>query len=107
MLKPLTGIVFCMCGAILLCLAMRDPDIGLIAPMLCILVVFGVPFRWGRAAAILGAGAANLIFTIFLFPPLGSIRVSDPLEVMSMALLQVSAVMGAILIRPNHKEDLR
>jgi K+-sensing histidine kinase KdpD len=107
-LKPLTGIVLCMCGAILLSLVMRDPDIRLIAPMLCILVVIGVAFRWGRAAAILGAGTANLIFDFFLFPPLGSIRVSDPAEVMSMALLQVSAVSVAILIRPdNNKEDLR
>ena len=103
--KLITGIVVCCCAAILLSWVMKDPDTRLAAPLLCIFVVFLVAFRWGRAAAILGAAAANLIFAMFLFPPVGSIRISELDERMALVVLQSSAVFAALLIGPHRKKD--
>jgi K+-sensing histidine kinase KdpD len=58
-------------------------------------------FLWGRAAAIFGAAAATLTFDLFLFPPIGSIRVSDPVERLALALLAWSAVVASLMTPPN------
>jgi K+-sensing histidine kinase KdpD len=98
--KSLCGIVFCICAAVVLSLVMRDPDTRLAAPVLCTFAVMASSFLWGRAAAILGAAAATVTFDLFLFPPIGSIRVSDPVERLALALLAWSAVV-AFLMTPQ------
>ena len=105
--KSLCGIVFCIGAAAVLSLVMRDPDTRLAAPILCTFAIMATSFLWGRAAAILGAAAATLTFDLFLFPPLGSIRVSDPVERLALALLAWSAVVAALMTPPNPAEASR
>jgi K+-sensing histidine kinase KdpD len=64
-------------------------------------------FLWGRAAAILGAAAATLIFDLFLFPPVGHIYVSDPVERLALVLLAWSAVVAALMTPPDPAEASR
>jgi K+-sensing histidine kinase KdpD len=98
------GIVFCIGAAAVLSLVMRDPDTRLAAPILCTFAVMASSFLWGRAAAILGAAGATLTFDLFLFPPIGSIRVSDPVERLALALLVWSAVVASLMTPPNPTE---
>ena len=102
--KSLRGIVFCIGAAAVLSLVMRDPDTRLAAPILCTFAVMASSFLWGRAAAILGAAAATLTFDLFLFPPIGSIRVSDPVERLALALLVWSAVVASLMTPPTPTE---
>ena len=104
MQKSLRGIVFCMGAAAVLSLVMRDPDTRLAAPILCTFAVIASAFLWGRAAAILGGAAATLTFDLFLFPPIGSIRVSDPAERLALALLAWSALVASLMTPPNPAE---
>ena len=99
--KSVGGIGFCLCAAIILSLIMRDQDIRLAAPVLCTFAVMAASFLWGRAAAILGGICATLIFEFFLFPPIGSFRVSDPAERLALALLAWSAVIAALMSPPD------
>ena len=105
--KSLCGIVFCIGAAAVLSFVMRDPDTRLAAPILCTFAVMASSFLWGRAAAILGAAAATLTFDLFLFPPIGSIRVSDPVERLALALLALSAVVASLMTPPNPAEASR
>ena len=105
--KSLRGIVFCIVAAGVLSFVMRDPDTRLAAPILCMFAVMASSFLWGRAAAILGAAAATLTFDLFLFPPIGSIRVSDPVERLALALLALSAVVASLMTPPNPAEASR
>jgi K+-sensing histidine kinase KdpD len=102
--KSQWGIVFCIGAAAVLSLVMRDPDTRLAAPILCTFAVMASSFLWGRAAAILGAAAATVTFDLFLFPPIGSIRVSDPVERLALALLVWSAVVASLMTPPNPTE---
>lgn len=105
--KSLCGILFCICAAVVLSFVMRDPDTRLAAPILCAFAVMASSFLWGRAAAILGAAAAALTFDLFLFPPIGSIRVSDPVERLALALLAWSAVVAFLMTPPDPTEASR
>jgi K+-sensing histidine kinase KdpD len=105
--KSLSGMVFCISAATILSLILRDPDTRLAAPILCTLAVMASSFLWGRAAAILGAAAATLIFDLFLFPPIGSMRVSDPVEGLALALLAWSAVVASLMTPPDPAEASR
>ena len=95
--KSVGGIGFCLCAAVMLSLIMRDADSRVAAPLLCTFAVMAASFLWGRAAAIFGGICATLIFEFFLFPPIGSFRVSDPAERLALALLAWIAVIAALL----------
>ena len=91
-IKTLAGSIFCLCAALLLSLIMRNPDIRLAAPLVCIAAVITTAFLLGRAAAILGAAAAVVTFDLLLFPPVGCIRVSEPAEGLALVVLAWSAI---------------
>jgi len=99
--KSVKGIGFCLCAAGILSLIMRDQDSRLAAPLLCTFAVMATSFVWGRAAAILGGICATLIFDLFLFPPIGHFRVSDPAERLALVLLAWSVVMAALMSPPD------
>ena len=107
MRKSLWGIVFCIGAAAVLSLVMRDPDTRLAAPILCTFAIMATSFLCGRAATILGAAGATLTFDLFLFPPVGHIYVSDPIERLSLALLAWSAVVASLMTPPNPAEASR
>jgi K+-sensing histidine kinase KdpD len=100
--KTLAGVVFCVASAILLTLALNDEaDFRLEAPLICLFAVLATAFLWGRRAAIFGSLAANLTFCIFLFPPVGSLQINDPLERIAAIAFQLSATCVAFLAPPN------
>ena len=107
MQKSLCGIVFCLCAALVLSFVLRDPDTRLAAPILCTFAVMASSILWGRAAAILGAAAATLTFDLFLFPPIGHVYVSDPVERLALALLVWSALVACLMAPPNPAEASR
>jgi uncharacterized protein DUF4118 len=107
-LKYLGGIAFCVGSAIFLSVLMNDDaDIRLAAPFICIFVVVLAAFLWGRLAAILGAVAADVTFCFVLFPPLGSIRVNDPVERKMLVAFQVVAICLSFLAPPDVHGRLR
>jgi len=101
-LKSFSGIAVSVSAAVVLSLVLHDDaDIRLVAPLVYLFVVIATSFFWGRAAAIVGSAAGSLTFCILLFPPLGSIRISDPHERTILFLFQVSAIGLAFLAPPS------
>ena len=101
-LKSAGGIVFCVGAAIVLSFVMNDDSEGrLAAPFICLFAVLMTAFLCGRLAAILGATGANLTFCLLLFPPLGSIRVSNPNQRVAVIAFQILALGAAFLAPPS------
>jgi K+-sensing histidine kinase KdpD len=102
-LKSLPGIGFCLCAAVLLSLVLNnDEDVRLVAPLMCLFIVIATSLYWGRMAAILGGSVASLTFSIFFFPPLGSIRVSDPADRTTLILFELSVIGVSFLSPPRY-----
>lgn len=102
-LESLVGVAFCAGAAIVLSLLLNDdPEVSLIAPLMCLFVVTMTAFFWGRVVAIFGAVASNLTFCFYLFPPRWSIRVSNPDQRIAVIVFQavvVSSVDGWFVAR--------
>ena len=100
--KSWLGIVLCFCVAMLLSLLLHnDEDIRLVAPLICLFAVIASSSWWGRTAAILGGIAATLTFSTCLFPPFGSIQVSDPGERTILIVFQLNALAMAFVFTPR------
>lgn len=91
--KSLIGIGSCICAAVLLILSMnQDEDVRLAAPFICLFIVSMTAFLCGRLEAILGSAGASVTFWLFLFPPIGSLRVTNGEERIVLAIFQLAAI---------------
>lgn len=101
-LKSLLGIAACVGTAVLLTVFLKDgADIRPAAPAICLQVVIFASVYWGRLSGIIGSITASLTFDIFLFPPIGSIAIRDPIELAMLTLFQLAA-LGVFLISPRN-----
>lgn len=100
-LKMLLGIGFCVCAAIVLSLLMNDnSDVQLVAPFICLFAVTMAAFFSGRVAAFLGAIGACVTFCFLLFPPVGSIRVANPIQRIAIMTFMLLAALAVRLAPP-------
>jgi K+-sensing histidine kinase KdpD len=107
-LKSVCGVVFCVSTAAWLSLVMNDDaDLRLAAPLICLFAVLLAAFVWGRAAGILGAVGASVVFAIYLFPPIGNFRVNSPDERVIIFTFVVIAVAATFLAPPTLISDGR
>jgi K+-sensing histidine kinase KdpD len=70
------GLVLCGCAACLLAILFWNSRLQILAPMLFVFVAVGVAMRFGRTAGVLGTLFGAALFALWLYPPLGSLRVS-------------------------------
>jgi K+-sensing histidine kinase KdpD len=101
-LKSFFGITACVGTAVLLTIFLRDgEDVRPAAPAICLQAVIFASVYWGRLSGIIGSVSASLTFDIFLFPPIGSMAIRDPLERAMLMLFQLAA-LGVFLISPRN-----
>ena len=92
-LKLLFGIAACVGTAVLLTILLKDgEDFRPAAPAICLQAVVFSSVYWGRLSGIVGSVTASLTFDIFLFPPIGSIAIHDPIERAMLTLFQLAAL---------------
>lgn len=97
-LKPWAGIGICVGAAALLCILLSDSaDSRFVAPALALQAVILAALNFGRISALVGSIAASLIFTFFLFPPVGSVLIRDRLEMAMLLLFQVASIVIAAI----------
>jgi K+-sensing histidine kinase KdpD len=71
------GFVLCGCAASLLAILFENSRLQILAPILFTCVAVAVAMRFGRMVGILGTLFGAAVFAIWLYPPLGSLRVSS------------------------------
>lgn len=105
-LKSSFGVVLCTFTAVLLSVLLTDgPEIRLAAPAICLQGVIVTALFCGRLAGLIGSAAAGLTFALWLFPPIGSLVISNPSDRVMLTLFQLTAVLAALL-SPAHSSRL-
>ncbi len=104
-LKSWLGIGICVAAAAFLCILLNDSaDARFIAPALCLQAVILVSLYFGRVSALVGSAVTSLILTLFLFPPIGSLRIHDRLEIGMLLVFQAASILVALIsprLRPR------
>jgi hypothetical protein len=95
----LVGITLCAGIAGFLCLLLSDVSTHWVAPLLFLLATIPIAHFWGTKAGIFGAAVANLIFAVFLFPPIGSLAVREGTDRLILISFQLCAIGVAYLSR--------
>jgi hypothetical protein len=95
----LVAIILCAGIAGFLCLLLSDVPAHWIAPLLFLLATIPIAHLWGTKAGIFGAAVANLIFAVFLFPPIGSLAVREGTDRIILISFQLCAIGVAYLSR--------
>ena len=74
---PVIGVLLCCFAAYAASFGFRGYDSKSSLPLVFIAVITVVALRFGSLAAILSSCASAAIFALFLFPPIGSLRIQD------------------------------
>jgi hypothetical protein len=97
--NPWVAITLCAGIAGFLCLLLSDVSARWIPPLLFLLATIPIAHLWGTKAGIIGAAVANLIFAVFLFPPIGSLAVRGVTDRIILISFQLCAIGVAYLSR--------
>jgi len=79
-LRHVLGTAMCLIAAAILSFAFQAVPLKASLPVLFLGMVLFVAVRFGSAAGILGTVGAAVIFAEFLFDPILSIRITDPVQ---------------------------
>jgi len=71
------GFVLCGFSASLLAIFFWHSRFQILAPILFIFIVVAIAMRFGRVVGVLGTLFGAALFAIWLYPPLGALRVSS------------------------------
>jgi K+-sensing histidine kinase KdpD len=74
---PVIGVLVCCSAAFAVSVCFRDYVAKSSLPLVFIAVVTVIALRFGSLAGILSSCASSAIFAVFLFPPIGSLRIQD------------------------------
>ena len=74
---PVIGVLLCCSAAFAASVGFRDYVSKSSLPLVFIAVVTVIALRFGSLAGILSSCASAAIFALFLFPPIGSLRIQD------------------------------
>lgn len=75
-----SGSLLCAAAAGALCILLKDSTIERQTPILFLIVILAVAGRFGTSADILGTLFAAVVFAEFLFDPLHSLAIGNPVE---------------------------
>jgi K+-sensing histidine kinase KdpD len=96
--KVWAGVGICVGAATLLCLLLNNSvETRFVAPAVSLQAVIFTALYFGRTPALIGSVATSVILTLFLFPPVGSVLIRDPLEIAMLLLFQLASIAIAFM----------
>jgi K+-sensing histidine kinase KdpD len=101
------GIAIIAASAALLCAIFAGRGHGAAVPIAFIVIITLVAIRCGALAGMVGALTAAVIFAYFLYKPLGTVSVDDPVARMNLAWLVLGGLACSYLLalpgQPRHR----
>jgi K+-sensing histidine kinase KdpD len=101
------GVLLCGSAAFAAAFGFRNYDSKSSLPLLFIAVVTVVALRFGFLAGILSSCGSAAIFAVFLFPPIGSLRIEDVQQRTNVGWFLVAGLSISFLFagRPSRKQQ--
>ncbi len=85
-------------GAAFVCWLGRHFEPKTSLPILFLAVIAVIAIRTGSVAGIVGTCLATIIFALFLFAPIGSIAIAEPVQRVSLAWFALGGISISFLI---------
>ena len=99
--KSCLAAAVCAGAAVLLCALMNNGwEFRVAAPMICLQAVIIVSLFWGRVPGIVGAVSAGIIFSVWLFPPIGTPIIQNASDRVILLLFQLAG-LGIVFLSPR------
>jgi K+-sensing histidine kinase KdpD len=77
-----------------------------LVPLGFVAVLIALASRFGPSVSVVGAVLSAMVFAYFLFPPLFSLRVNDPVARENLSWMVLSAIALSYLLFPPRKNPL-
>lgn len=98
--RSVLGLLLCAAAALIAALLSVNRPWHGVVPIAFVVAIVLLAGRYGLMVGILGSVIAALVFAYFLFHPLASFRVSDPLERSRLAWMLLGGVVISFLLLP-------
>lgn len=76
-------------------------------PLAFVAVLVVLASRYGLAVAVIGSALTAIIFSHFLFSPLGSVRVESSAAKTNLAWMILTSIAVSFLLFPSHRANKR
>ena len=101
-LKVIAGTAVCTFTAIALAVTLQDAgELRMAAMAVCFIAVIATAILAGRLAASLGALFSAIVFAVWLFPPIGSVTISEPHGLKGVIVFLLVSVTIASIAKPD------
>jgi integral membrane sensor domain MASE1 len=92
------ALLFCSSVALLAAALFRGHSIRIAVPYMFVVAVAFAAARWGAVGAMMGLAVAALVFSAFLFQPIGSISVQSDDARLNLALMIALGLSSCFLV---------
>jgi K+-sensing histidine kinase KdpD len=102
----LLGAGFCSGGTGLMCALVYDSwEFRAAVPIVALLGVIFTTLFWGGLAGFVGAFTASFVFDAWLFPPIGSLAINDPIDRMWFGFFHFCSIV-VVLVCPTNSPGI-
>jgi K+-sensing histidine kinase KdpD len=104
--RPITGALLSLMAALVTTKVFFHSQLRVLVPLGFVAVLVALASRFGPIVSVMGAVLSAMVFAYFLFPPLFSLRVDDPVARENLAWMVLSAIAFSYLLFPPRKHPL-
>jgi K+-sensing histidine kinase KdpD len=105
--RIITGLLVCLVAASLVSVTFSHSNFRLFVPLGFAVILILLGSRFGLSVTVFGSVLAAMVFAYRLFPPLGSLRVDDPMARQNLAWMILASVACSFLLFPPTKRHHR
>ena len=95
-----TGTGLSAVAAVLLAAAFAGRPSRALVPLLFVVVLLVLAYRYGAGVGLLGSAVAAVIFTLFLFPPVGQFRIENEAARANLGWMLLAGIAVPTLLLP-------
>jgi K+-sensing histidine kinase KdpD len=105
--RPISGSLFSLMAALVTAKVFSHSQFRALVPLGFVAVLIALASRFGSVASIVGAVLSAMVFAYFLYPPVFSLHVEDPIARENLSWMVLSAIAFSYLLFPPRKNPLR
>src|ERR1035441_4492303 len=105
--RPVTGALLSLMTALVVAKVFSHSQFRALVPLGFVVVLVALSSRFGSIVSVVGAVLSAMTFAYFLYPPVFSLHVEDPVARENLSWMVLSAIAFSYLVFPQRKNPLR